>query len=188
MKRWACVALLGLAACEGSAPVAVSADEKSAQKAFEEWRLAIVNWQPEKIYRGLSVGMISDWLYQRLNDSEDSVMRKNRGKLMGEASDDLDIWYVTNKAKNPDRPTLLPGSVLQTAWLYHCFEEYMRPFKDRLKQEYVNVEVSAVYVDSLGATVVVRNKVYQGSDRYVLVFEAGWKIDEHIEPKGLLTK
>lgn len=188
MRRLCAAAILVLAACEGTVPPALTDDEKAAQRSFEDWRQAIITWQPEKIYRGMSVAMISDWLYQRIDDPEDPVMRKHRSQLQGTASDDLDVWYVTNKTGKRERASLLPNSVLATKWLFQCFEEHLKPFRERLKQEYQGVEVTAVYVDSLGATVVVRNKVFQGSDRYVMVFEGGWKIDEHIEPQGLMTK
>lgn len=189
MKRLGALILLACGACsDGSGPVAVSPDEQTAQRSFEAWRRAIINWEVEKIYAGMSSAMISQWLYQRVDDPEDPVMRKYRHQLQGEASDDLDVWYVTNKSERKGRVSVLPNRVLATKWLYTCFEEYMTPFRQRLKKEYEGVEVTAVYVDSLGATVVARNKVFQGTDRYVLVFEGGWKVDEHIEPQGLLTK
>ncbi|MBI2901655.1 MAG: hypothetical protein HYY17_15840 [Planctomycetes bacterium] len=190
MRRFAwLLALLG--ACvpgSGSSPVTTTEEEKAVKRAFEAWRAAIVAGNADEVLRGMSSTMISDWLYVRLGDANDPVLAKQRRRLTGAPSDDLDLWYVDNKSRNPERPSRLPISVLNSPWLPQTFKEYFEPEKAGAKRQYESIEVSSVYVDSLGATVVVRNKISQASDRYVMVYEGGWRVDGHIEARGVLPK
>jgi hypothetical protein len=182
------VLIVVLASCSSSSPVTTTDEERAVQRAFESWRSDVIRGKVERIYRAMSSLMISEWLYQRLNESADPVMRKHRSSLYGSPSDDLDLWWISNKSRNLDRPSSLPRSVLDSPWLEQCFTDYFVPLRERLKAEFEKLEVSAVYVDALGATVVVRNKFVQGSDRYVMVYEGGWKVDHHKEPDAQLQK
>lgn len=187
MKRFLAVALL--AGCAGSSsPVATTELDREVQRAFESWRSSVVAGNAEKVYRGMSTMMISEWLFVRLNDPADPIMAKSRGQLRGAASDDLDVWFVSNKRSEADRPSPLPASVLASPWLFECFTKYFAVDREKLKDEFSRLEVANVYTDAAGATVVVRNPKYTGVDRYVMVNEGGWKIDHHTEPAPLLPK
>jgi len=161
---------------------APTSEERACQRAFEAWRAAILAEDVEKIFLGMSSMMLSEWMYQRLSDPDDPVLRQFRPRLRGPASDDLDVWFVDNRSRNPQRPSRLPGSVFVTTWLYEAFKVYYEPFKASMKNLYESCEVAAVYVDAAGASVVVRNKMIKASDLYIMVYEGGWKVDHHKEP------
>lgn len=158
------------------------------RNAFEAWRGAILAGKVEHIFAGMSTMMVSEWMYQRMADPTDTELRKHRPRLQGPASDDLDVWYVDNRSRNPERPSRLPASILTNPWLFEVFKAYYEPFKEAMKDLYKNCEVAAVYVDETGATVVVRNKVINASDRYFMVIEGTWKVDGHKEPGLRLPK
>ena len=186
MKRIA--ALLLLTACNTSSPITTSSEERAVQNAFENWRKAIIAGKADQVFYGMSSAMVSEWLFVLVHNGDDATLRKHRPRLSGQASDDLDVWYVTNKNRNTERPSRLAMSVLGSKWILDLFTAIFELEKARARVEYENIEVSAVYVDSLGATVVARNKVVQASDRYVMVYENGWKVDGHIEPRPQLPK
>jgi hypothetical protein len=183
------LSLLLIAACGPSAPPVVSTDtEREVKVAFEKWCASQVAGRVEEVYRGMSAQLISDWLYGRLCDAGDERMRRLRRDLAGQASDDLDVWFIANRSRNADRPTALPPSVLITPWLFSAFKLYYEPMKRQMKYEYERLEVVSVVVDSFGATVAVRNKAFGGTDRYMMVFEGEWKVDHHKEPDAQIPK
>ncbi len=185
----AVLALALLAGCTGpSSPVATTDQDREVQRAFETWRSNVVAGNAEKVYRGMSTMMVSEWLFVRLRDPADPIMAKSRGQLRGAESDDLDVWFISNRRSEGDRPSALPGSVLASPWLFECFTKYFEADREKLKDEFSRLEVANVYTDGSGATVVVRNPKYAGTDRYVMANEGGWKIDRHIEPAPLLPK
>lgn len=181
--------LLVIAGCTSSTPSEAPTDqEREVKRAFEAWKSHVVAGRVPDVFGGMSTMMVSEWLYQRIGDPEDAVMRKYRSQLAGAPSEDLDVWFVDNKRKNVERPAPLPASVLTQPWLFKCFAAYYEPLRERLKYEFSRVEVSHVYADASGATVVVKNSAFGGTDRYVMVYEDGWRVDHHKEPGALLPK
>ena len=186
MKRLGWILLV--AGCSSAPSQQPTDQEREIRRAFEAWCAHIVAGRVEEVYRGMSVMMISEWLYLRLGDAEEPVMRKFRSQLAQDAGEEIDVWYVTNKSRNADRATPLPIVVLNHPALYQCFATYFEPLRERMKHEFSRVEVAQVYADVTGATVVVRNKAFGGNDRYMMVYEGGWKVDHHAEPGALLAK
>lgn len=181
--------LLLLAGCAGSSPSVTTTDQdREVRRAFESWRSSVIAGNAEKVFHGMSTMMIAEWLFVRLNDPADPIMAKSRGLLRGAASDDLDVWFVANKRSEAERPGPLPASVTASPWLFECFTKYFEADREKLKDEFSRLEVANVYADAAGATVIVRNPKYTGVDRYIMVYENGWRVDHHIEPAPLLPK
>ena len=178
--------LVLLAACTGSP--SERPEETDARRRFEAWREAVIRMDVDQVWAGMSSGMKSQWLYQRLTDLTDQDMPAWRRELKGAADQELELWILRNKELQESRAVVLPRSLLSHPWLLATYRRYYEPMKSRMVQEFQRLKVTQVAADKGGATIVAKNPSTGGSDRYILIWEGEWKVDRHLEPAPLKVK
>lgn len=178
--------LLLLAACTGGP--SERPEETGARRRFEAWCDAVVRMDIDQIWAGMSAGLKSQWLYDRLTDPADQDMPAWRRELKGAADQELELWILRNKELQASRPVALPRSLLGHPWLLATYRRYHEPMKERMAREFQKLKVIQVAADKDGATLVVKNPATGGSDRYIMVWEGEWKVDRHLEPAPLKVK
>lgn len=154
----------------------------AAVQAFENWVKAFVAGDGDAVYKGMSDGLKSGWIYDRLAES-DPAARRWRGELTGTARTDLDLWLGLAKKRNDGRKDNLPQSVLTHPSMAELFKTYFVN-EGRLRNEMSGLAIGQAFADDSGVTIAVKNG--QGStELYGLIVEGdGWKVDAHREPLG----
>ena len=154
-----------------------------AREAFEDWVRACVDGDSNKVFRGMSDGYKSGWLFDRLEEL-DPETRRWRGDLTGPARTDLDLWLGMAKKHGDGREESLPATVLDHPTFGMLFRElFMRDYSGGgIRTQMSRIQISNVYGDDSGVTVTVKNGV-KTTELYGLIFEHGaWKIDGHRQP------
>ena len=177
MKKLALLLFLLPASCSD-----VKEPTAAAIQSFEAWVKAFVNGDGDAVFNGMSDGLKSGWLYDRLAES-DTAARRWRGELTGVARTDLDLWLGLAKKRNDGRKDNLPQTVLTHPSLPGLFKTYFVN-EGRLRAEMSRLAVGQAFADDSGVTIAVKNG--QGStELYGLIVEGnGWKVDAHREPLG----
>jgi hypothetical protein len=153
-----------------------------AVKAFENWVRACVAGDGDTVFRGMSDGFKSGWLFDRLTEA-DPLARRWRGDLTGTARTDLDLWLGLAKKRNDGRQEPLPQTVLAHPSLLALFKDYFAS-EGRLRSEMSRTAIGQAFADDTGVTVVVKNGA-GSTELYGLIAERdGWKVDAHREPLG----
>lgn len=178
MKRLAVLLFLLTASCGGD----VKDSTADAIKAFEAWVKACVAGDGEAVFRGMSEGFKSGWLYDRLNEA-DPVARRWRGELTGTARTDLDLWWGLAKKRNDGRKDQLPPSVLNHPSLMGLFKDILAD-ETGVRSQMARVAVAQGFADDTGVTIAIKNGAGT-TELYGMVAEVdGWKVDAHREPLG----
>ncbi len=178
MKRLAALLFVLTASCGGD----TKDPSVAAVKAFENWVKAFVAGDGDTVFDGMSDGLKSGWVFDRLEDA-DPEARRWRGELTGPARTDLDLWLGLAKKRNDGRKDNLPPRVLAHPSLRELFKTYFVN-EGRLRSQMSRLAIGQAFADDSGVTVAVKNG--QGStELYGLVVEGDrWKVDAHREPLG----
>jgi hypothetical protein len=176
VKRFA--ALLVLTASCASAP---ATQTEVARKSFEEWARSAAAGDAEKTLAGFSDAKKSEWLFDRLEEN-DPIARRWRGELSGGVRTDLDLWWgIAHKSGNGREP--LRTTVLDHPSFAKLFREYFMQTAHAIKAQLSKIEISNVYGDDTGITVVVKSSPGAPTELYGLIYERdGWKIDTYRQP------
>ncbi|HLY74153.1 MAG TPA: hypothetical protein VKU80_08550 [Planctomycetota bacterium] len=183
MRKVVALFILGTLAVSCASETDATKSSNTARETFEKWVRACVDGDALKVFRGMSDGYKSGWLYDRLGES-DSAARRWRGDLTGQARTDLDLWLGVAKKHEDGREEPLPSSVLEHPTLAALFRElFKRDYESGgIPTQMSRLQIAKVYGDDSGVTVAVKNGV-GSTELYGMVFERdGWKVDAHRQP------
>lgn len=178
MRKISALLVVLAASCATPAPKPVD----TARKSFESWANAAKAGDAEKTLDGFSDAKKSEWLYQLLEDN-DPVARRWRGELTGGPRTQLDLWWGIAHNRRNGREEVLSSGVLYHPSFVKMFREYFMQTANAIRAQFSVLEISQVYGDDTGVTVVVKCGVGAPSELYGLVYERdGWKIDSYRQP------
>jgi hypothetical protein len=183
VKKAAALLILGTLAASCASETAATKSGNNAQEMFENWVRACVDGNALKVFRGMSDGYKSGWLYERFGES-DSAARRWRGDLTGKARTDLDLWLGVAKRHGDGREEVLPNAVLEDPTLAQLFSElFKRDFESGgIKIQMSRLQIAKVYTDDSGVTIAVKNAV-GSTELYGMIYDReGWKVDAHRQP------
>lgn len=172
-------AVLILAGCASG----LTAHEEAARQAFEKWREAFVAGEADKVVAMMSSTMKSDWIF-RLLQQGDPLVHEWRSRLEGQPRTLLDLWFFDCKKKPRERvPAVYPEVLRHPSFAQLC-ETIIKQNMEPVRGQFERLVVASVSSDMSGVTLLVRN--FAGlTEIYQMVVEDGWKVDGHIEPRGL---
>lgn len=178
MKKLAMLLFLLPASCGSD----VKDPTVAATQAFQDWVKAFVDGKGDLVFNGMSDGLKSGWVFDRLAES-DPAARRWRGELTGIPRTELDLWLGLAKKRNDGRKDNLPPSVLTHPSLAELFKTYFVN-ESGLRMQMSRLSIGQAFADDTGVTIAVKNG--QGStELYGLIVEnGGWKVDAHREPLG----
>lgn len=178
MRKIAALVLMLAASC--ATPEATPV--QSARKTFESWANAARSGDAEKTLDGFSDAKKSEWIYQLL-EANDPIARRWRGELTGGPRTQLDLWWGQAHKRGDGRSEVLSAAVLTHPSFVRMFREYFMQTANAIRDQFAKLEVSQVYGDDTGITVVVKCGMGAPSELYGLVYERdGWKIDTYRQP------
>lgn len=169
-----------LAGCASGAQGEFAERKRAVREAFERWNASVAQGDVEAVYRGMSSGMKSHWLWTRIGDTSDNVTLRYVSSIDADTKPFLNDWMKANKNANPDRAFKLPMPVLTSAWLFNLFKETFQAGRAIAMSQADQRRVAEVYVDADGVSILTSMK---GTiELYVMVYEGdGWKVDGHRE-------
>lgn len=157
----------------------------AVRDAFERIRNAWIEGDALTALKMTTVQRISDWVLERTRDAGDPEFPKRVMALDAPRRIDLDLWKRENKRVQVpfvnDRPTILPEGILTSNWLVETWKHFFELEKVNL-QRARELEVSEVYVEGTGASILVKvGKTPAGM--YSMLLEYGtWKHDYVTRP------
>jgi len=152
-----------------------------ARKSIEDWARAASAGDADKTLAMLSDARKSEWLFERLEEN-DPIARRWRGELTGAPRTDLDLWWgLAHRSGSGREP--LRATVLAHPTFAQLFREYFMQSAVAIKNQLSKLEVTNIYGDDTGITVVVRCGAGAPTELYGMVYERdGWKIDTYRQP------
>ncbi|MBI3854664.1 MAG: hypothetical protein HY293_03115 [Planctomycetes bacterium] len=178
MKRIAALMLL-LASC-AQPPT----QNDYARQALEAWMKSAMAGDAEKTVAAFSDAYKSEWLYLRLQEN-DPIARRWRGDLSGSPRTALDLWWGVALKHGNGRDEPAQATVLYHPSFVQMFREYFIREAQSIRDGLSRAEVTSVYGDNSGVTVVVKSSPGGPPELYGMVYERdGWKIDNYKGPQG----
>ncbi|MBI4565111.1 MAG: hypothetical protein HY716_10510 [Planctomycetes bacterium] len=157
------------------------AAKRVARESFDQFRRALMERDAVAVLRRMSLQMCSDWFFHRMSDKADPRMAGHVVKLDAPTRIDLDVWFKKQKDVQLDfgnrRPDLLPASVLYSPWFVGVWTSFFKDEAEDQRRLAAEMNVSDVYVDGPGATVMVK-MAGTTTMMYSMTVENGeWKVD-----------
>jgi hypothetical protein len=192
LKMAAALLFAGLGACEVTTSSYMGhrdptpeedAIASRVREQFEAWRLSTINGDFMAHYQGMTAQLVSDWLWRRSEDKNDTTILKWLAALEGQPRKVFEIWREHNNKYKPERAEMLPNEIITSNWLTRCYEDYFKAEFEGIKQQMSISRVKEVAVDAQGATVVT-SLMGQKSERWVMVvcIDGKWRVDGYIPP------
>lgn len=180
MRTAGILTLTLFAACGNGGVRGDTAEERRVRETFEGWKTAIAEGRFDAMFDGMTTRMQTLWLWEMMKDpSNAKVLEERKGKLSEETRLHLDRWFGANSLREEENVDPLPVALFQEGWLKETVRGQYERVKKELAFEYANARALQSYVDSTGATLMVKN-IRGKIDIYSFQMDAsGWKVDGH---------
>jgi hypothetical protein len=177
VRKLGILACLASAACEDLPPDRTF-ETAEVRLAFEGWTRTIQKGDAPAVFAGMSLAFRSQWLFDLLKGGEARAHAWRRS-LTGEARTGVDLWYNFHKDKDVPRVPTLDGALLNSPAVVAVWRDIFAESADEMKRQMSKLQISEVYQDGGGVTVLVKNVVGE-TEMYEMVAEGGgWKINHH---------